>query len=127
MFVEGILTTAALLLSVIPHDSVTVDRVCDVETNAFHDGDGRLVFTQVIWRCWNPRKSRFDIVDWRLLRPGMQPVYDYERREYRCHWFDGERERLVIAKTARESFSQHDPELTEREIVPTDKRRLLSK
>jgi hypothetical protein len=123
----------AALLSVVPHDAAVVDRCDLVELNRFHDEEGHEVFTQLIYFDWHERQGCFHVVDWKLVRCHSSlsfvatiPVYDYERREYRslvcC---DGEQLIEVTAPHYRETFTQYDPEVLDRDQWPAAKRRRL--
>jgi hypothetical protein len=63
-----------------------VDRVTLVEVNHHYNGeDGKLVFDQVIWYDWNARESRYDVVDWRLLKGVRGEIREADRL---AHWKD---------------------------------------
>jgi 7,8-dihydro-6-hydroxymethylpterin-pyrophosphokinase len=65
---------------------------------------------------------------WRLLKKQTQvPHRDWQNRKFVAVWHDGEILREVEAETIRESWTQYDPELVEREFLPKDKRRDLHK
>jgi len=115
-----------LLVSIIPYDNVVVDEVDVTEINHFHDENGRLVFDQIILYRWSYRDSRHYVVAWRMLKTSAQvPRYDVRRKMYVATWHDtqdGDVLRRVISKSVRVTFTQHDPELSERQFLPKEKR-----
>ena len=60
-------------------------------------------------------------------QPAQLPRFEHARGIWVCEWFDGGVQRRVEAITVRESWTQYDPELTEREYLPKEKRRELRK
>lgn len=126
-------TTTAILVLIVglgstPRDEVTVDRVDLVELNHFFDDHGRLVLDQLIYYDWSPAESRFQVRAWRLLKnPAQLPKRDGADGEFVARWHDGQVLRKVHARQFRETWTQYDPELFEREFLPKDKRRDLKK
>ncbi len=122
-----ITTLASLILfATIPVDLTANDTADLVELNHFYDEEGRKVFDQVIWYDWNETYSRFDVIDWRLVKcESILPVVDRERGGYSQVWWDGESARVVKSKGMRETWTQYDPELCERESLAKDQRRGL--
>lgn len=102
------------------------DNVDLTERNRFHDEQGRLVFEQMIFYRWSYRDSRHQVVAWRMLKtPSQVPRYDRRYSGYVATWHDtqnGDVFRRVISKSLRTTFTQHDPELAEREFLPKEKR-----
>lgn len=97
----------ALLLGIIPQADATTDHVAEIEVNRFYDGDGRLILTQLIFRDdWRR------IIDWRLAK--ALP------RGNRVTWIDCDQMYSVTADKVTESWSQEDPELEERAILPKE-------
>jgi hypothetical protein len=65
---------------------------------------------------------------WRLLKsPAQIPHKNFNTGEYETLWHDGDVTRRVRGKSFRESWTQHDPELRERDYLPKDKRGELYK
>lgn len=75
-------TLALLALGMLPRDSVVAEQVDRIEVNHVYDGKGNLVIDQIIFWDWNAWHSRFDVVDWRLLKGVRAEVTD----EQRCEW-----------------------------------------
>ncbi len=109
-----------LALSVVPPTDVCSETVDVVEVNHFYDDQGRLVFDQVIFYDWHHQQSHYHVRAWRLIKtPSQIPR--------RCHssqfgyvtiWHDGYALRRVVAISLRETWTQYDPELLERELLP---------
>jgi hypothetical protein len=122
--------TVALLCSVVgtnPIRHVTVDQVDVIEYNHFYDEQGRHVFDQLIFYDWSPRENRYQIRDWRLIKTVSQaPYHDQQRGLYVATWHDGLTLRQVRGHAIRESWTQYDPELVERSVLPKEHRRELS-
>lgn len=100
-----------LIAGILPLPDIAHDRVDAVEVSHFYDGDGRLVFDQVIF--WQDGHVRA----WRLFKTGDQWPFR-SRGEYATIWFDGDRLRCVRAISYRETWEQHDRELDDREKFP---------
>jgi hypothetical protein len=120
-----------LTVPVLAHDNpqdVVTEQVDVVELNHFYDESGRLVFDQIIFYDWSPCCERHQVRAWRLVKCRSQiPVRDWDRGGHVATWHDGEVLRSVRAQTCRETWTQYDPELVEREILSKDKRRELTK
>jgi hypothetical protein len=110
----------AVLPPQLPHVEDEVDMF---EVNHFFDGDGRLIFDQLIF--WEINGEHYDVVSWRLIkRPEQMPVSD-QRGGYVVVWRDGELMRRVNAATAIETWTQYDPEATSRDVLAKELRREL--
>jgi hypothetical protein len=120
---------AYLLLAILPSPPVAAVDRCDlVELNHFYDEMGRLVFDQVIFYDWSDDEARFNVRAWRLGKhPSQLPFRDWESGGYRVTWLDGDRLRDVFSAHYRETWTQYDPELEEREHLPKDRRRELGR
>lgn len=110
-----------------PHFEAT-ERVDLIEINHFYDEHAKPVFHQVIFYDWCPVESRYQVRAWRLLKSHHQlPQRRWQQRDYMASWHDGDVFRQVTAKSVRETWTQYDPELLEREHLPKEKRRELLK
>ena len=122
--------TIALLCSALgtnPIRHVTVDQVEVIEYNHFYDEQGRHVFDQLIFFDWSPRENRYQIRDWRLIKTVSQaPYHDAVRGFYVATWHDGLTLRQVRGASIRETWTQYDPELIERAVLPKEHRRELT-
>jgi len=112
-----------ILAAVLPVDKTPRDSVDIAETNHFYDDCGRLVFTQIIW--WSERDA---VIAWRMDKElGVAPQRDWRNGGYVSLWNDSGFIREVRSRFVRETFTQHDPEAENRNIVPVEQRRELSK
>ena len=128
----GILTTTAAVMmtavGLVPREDVTSDIVDLIEINHYYDEHGKHVFDQIIFYDWSPSHSRYNVRAWRLLKkPAQIPSRNWKHGDYVAVWHDGDMLRRVRAQSVRESWTQHDPELTEREFLPKEKRRDLAR
>jgi 1,4-dihydroxy-2-naphthoyl-CoA synthase len=115
-----------VVLSSHPAEDVARERVDLIEVNHFFDEQGRLVFDQVIFYDWSGDHSRYMVRDWRLVKNASQlPQRDWQCGGYLAVWQDGEVMRRVGSEAMRETWTQYDPELVEREYLPKDERRKL--
>lgn len=114
--------------------SPLTDHVDLVEVNHCYNADGRLMFDQVIW--YNFGYERFDVVAWRILKNVRNGKDEFIPRhatpipDSRLHvsfWRDKGVRRKVIAKIYRETWTTYDPELKEREFLPSKQRQGLRK
>ena len=107
-----------LLLSILPYETIISEQVDVVEVNHFYDEKGRHVFDQVIFYDW--KCNYHELADWRLIKNESQrPVNG------RMLFYDQDTLRKITARTQRETWTQYDPELAERERLPKERRRLL--
>lgn len=121
----------ALLASVLgltPADQgvVACDRVDLIEVNHVYDERGRAIFSQVIFYDWSSEESRYQVRAWRMLKkPTQVPHRDWQTKDFVAVWHDEGVLREVHADAMRESWTQYDPELAEREHLPKEHRREL--
>jgi hypothetical protein len=109
-----------------PPENVVSDRVDVIEINHFFDEHGKLVFDQILYYDWSPSESRHHVRAWRLLKsPAQIPQKDWQRGDYVATFYDGDALREIRAEVVRESWTQYDPELVEREALPKERRREL--
>lgn len=136
-----------------------IDYVTLAHVNHFYSAEtGKLTYDQVIWYNWNEKESRFDVVDWRILKKvrgeidkeearqhwldpknvpppdpkwlggHATPILDYRLDKWVSVWYDGNVFRKVYADHFRDTWTDIDPELTERAFfLPQNKRRGLKK
>ncbi len=128
---NGLTTSLAVLLTATayqPAENVTTDEVDLIEVNHFHDEHGRLVFDQVIFYDWSTVDCRYQVCAWRLLKtPAQIPYRHWSREGFVTTWHDGDVLRRVCGRSFRETWTQFDPELVERDYLPKDRRRELRK
>lgn len=111
------------------HNSNVVDDSVDViEVNHVYDAKGKHIFDQTIFYGWCDTECRYQVIAWRLLKHSSQhPIRIHEKDEYEAIWKDGIILRKVRSKAMRETWTQEDPELREREILPREHRRELTR
>jgi hypothetical protein len=126
------ITLGAILvaLGTSPREDVARDSVDLIEINHFYDEQGRLVFDQVIFYDWSSADARYMVRAWRLVKnPGQLPQRDWKSGGYVAVWQDsgqgGEVLRHVQSQSIRETWTQYDPELVEREYLPKERRKEL--
>jgi len=122
-------TVGACLIAwgISPREDIAVEKVDLIEVNHFYDDQGRLVFDQCIFYDWSSADGRYMVRAWRLVKnPSQLPQRDWAHGGHTAIWQDGEVLRKVRAGSMRESFTQYDPELVEREYLPKELRRDLT-
>jgi hypothetical protein len=110
-----------------PQGDVARDQVDLIELNHLYDDTGRHVFDQLIFYDWSPLDCRYVVRAWRLVKnPTQLPTRTWPSGLYCAAWTDNDALREVRAPAMRESWTQYDPELVEREFMPKERRRELS-
>ena len=113
-------------LGIAPQQDVVRESVDLIELNHFYDEHGRLVFDQVIFYDWFAPEARYNVRAWRLVKnPAQLPQRDWTGGGFSALWQDGEQIRHIYSKSIRETWTQYDPELVEREYLPKEKRKEL--
>lgn len=116
------------LLCILPQpNEVPVAYVDLVEYNHFYDGNGVLVFRQVMFYSF--RNGDYELREWHLVKSGSSgatpPLQEGKYFATYIHsYFDGSFKK-VLAASRRLSWTQYDPELEERNKLPKDLRRPL--
>ena len=116
-----------LIASVLPNDNVARESCDRIEVNSFYDDQGRLVFDQLLFCDWDNAAGRYQLRAWRMVKSnGQLPQFLQSTQRYECRWMDGDVERVITAPVKKlNTFTQFDPELTEREFLPKERRREL--
>lgn len=111
----------AILLALLPRDNeFTTDMV---EVNHYCDDTiGRENFVQVIWWDFDYQRCEWAVRDWRLIRDG-RPTPEKTANGWVCRWKDGEQWRSVTSSQCRETWTFYDPEVSDRQRLPPEKRR----
>jgi len=105
------------------NDSVVKDVVDLVEINHYHDARGEHVFDQLIFYDWSSQKHRFQVRAWRLIKTESQlPRRAHRQGNWLVRWHDDGILREVTAASQRETWTQYDPELIERDNLPQEQR-----
>jgi hypothetical protein len=114
------------VMAVVPVDELARDRVDLCELNHFYNEHGQLVFDQLIFYDWCPVAGRFQVRAWRMVKsPWQSPQRDWHRDGWWVLWIDGDRLRVVHADAFRETWTQYDPEVVERDHLPPSLRKGL--
>lgn len=115
-----------VLLAVLPVESVAREGCDLIENNAYYDDQRRLVFDQILFYDWSHHDGRYQLRAWRMLKNQSQlPRLNNATGRYECRWMDGDVERIITAPVVRNTATQFDPELTEREHLAKELRREL--
>ncbi len=116
-----------LLFATVPQIETPISEYADLaELNHFYDDQGRAVFDQVIYYDWDRGHLRHQVRAWRLVKnPDYVPRLNRKTGYYEALWDDGDTLRLLHTVSMRESWTQFDPELVEREYLPKEQRQEL--
>jgi hypothetical protein len=134
---QPIARKAATVLCTTPVDPVARESVDLIEVNAMYDDSARLVFDQLLFYDWSHDDGRYQLRAWRMVKwqTGLRqsptshqlPRLNNLTQRYECRWMDGEVERVITAGEVRWTATMFDPELTERDHLPKEKRKELRK
>lgn len=125
------LCATVVSFTIAPREDVARESVDLIELNHFYDEHGRLVFDQVIFYDWSSADARYNVRAWRLVKnPAQLPQRDWSgpaasAGNYSAMWQDGDQLRQVRSQSFRETWTQYDPELVEREYLPKERRKEL--
>lgn len=96
-------------------------RVDLIELNHFYDDLGRHGYDQVIFYEWSPDYRRYHVVAWSLVENNLDrmPKQDHDRNIWVVQWYDRDAKvhRKVWSKAYRETWSQTDPERTNKTLI----------
>lgn len=113
-------------LAKIPYDIVAYDEVDLIEINHTFDTNGRKYLDQVIFYEWSNKDCRYQVVAWRIFKKHSQfPIKNWASRKYNTVWYDRDTLRSVSSNQIRETWTGYDPELVERDFLPSKQRREL--
>ena len=123
------ITLALLVVSFLPTNPAVAEDRCDViEVNHYYDNQGDLVFTQLIFWRFDESESEYRVIAWRMLKSKQQnPLRDVTRGCVTTIFDDEGVLRRVRAESVRETRTQYDPELLDRQHVSPEQRRGLSR
>ena len=112
--------------SLVPQSPTVCDKVDEIELNHVYDGDGTLVFSQLIFWDWHHNAACYQVVAWRLWKPKRPlPLRNWRQGSYCLLLQDGTVLRSIQAKRYHESWTQFDPEIADRGWLSQDQRRQL--
>ena len=124
--ISFVLCATVVSFTIAPREDVARESVDLIELNHFYDEHGRLVFDQVIFYDWSSADARYNVRAWRLVKnPAQLPQRDWSTGYFSAMWQDGEQLRHVQSQSFRETWTQYDPELVEREYLPKERRKEL--
>jgi hypothetical protein len=118
-------TLILLLILILPvrNDTVLKDHVDLIEYNHYHDSNMKPIFDQLIFYDWSEQKRRFQVRAWRLVKLESQiPFRDHYNKKWMVRWHDNDMLREVTSPSCRETWTQYDPEVLERDFLPQDQR-----
>lgn len=99
-----------------------------IEFNHVHDCKGNPIFDQVIAWKWYRDENKYHVRVWKMFEAGdTPPKCNYSSGLYSHRWCDNSRQRIVVAKYYRESWTQFDPERADLVEIPADARQSLRK
>ena len=110
----------AFLLAILPQPWVATDEVFQLERNHFHDCQGQLVFIQLIGR-----ERDYHVRFWILEKENR--VQKDVTSGYILRFDDNGILREIRSPNYYETFTQEDPELLDRDLLPKEQRRPLSR
>jgi len=118
------ITLCLVLCATISHKgNFVAEEVVDlIELNHFYDQQGRLVYDQVIFYERAPESGRFQVRAWCLVEDreslNRRPIKNHQTELYQVDWFDTDQRllRKVTSRLYRESWTQIDPERTNKKI-----------
>lgn len=120
-----------LAMAANPPEDIVIDRCDVIELNHYYDGDGKKIFDQVIFWRWQSIDAgqRLECRDWVIRRPpqvlSIEPRPNGDKSVVWTERGRGALLRRVEAPMFRETWTQFDPELKDRENRPVfDRRRL---
>ncbi|QDV70068.1 hypothetical protein Poly24_37870 [Rosistilla carotiformis] len=119
----ALLLLFGVVAAAIPDTQSADEQVDLIELNHFFDEQGRHVFDQVIFYQWSRTHNRFHVKAWRLVKdPEQLPQKSWKPVGYRCVWHDDGILRSVRSPAYRETWSQVDPERSNRQLLPQEQR-----
>lgn len=123
MFLAIVISAHAMAAGTADPPPVIHERVDLIELNHFVDEEGREVFQQIIFYDWSEPHHRFHVRAWRLVKgPSQLPRRRWSPNRVECTWHDDGLLRRVWAPSMRETWTQQDPERTNRLLLPEDQR-----
>ena len=119
-----VLLVATVAFSATPNPSHLTDQVDLIDLNHYYDSQGRHVFDQVIFYQWSRADARFQVREWRLMKAPMKPPCRVRADgPWVMRWRDQGEFREVSGKNFRETWTNYDPEIRERDYLPAGERR----
>ncbi len=128
----NVISSATILLAASmgtnPVDFAVEDLVDLIEVNHFYDEHGKHVFDQLIFYDWSPQESRFEVRAWRMMKKVRQePLRDWNTSDYKLIFHEHGILRKVRGASFHETWTQFDPEIADRQLLPMHLRRELTR
>lgn len=109
-----------------PAMSLATQDVDLIEINHLYDEQGQHLLDQLIFYEWSAHRGRYDVLAWRKLKSTTStPQRSWQDGGYHLTWYDRGLMRHVRADAIRETWTQYDPEVLERQALPVERRREL--
>ena len=107
------------------------ERVDLIELNHYYDDLGRHQFDQVIFYEWSPDFRRFHVIAWSLVEKDFRklPSKLAGSGYFSVQWYDRDArvQREVVSRLYRETWTQSDPERTNKMLIDEKDRMSLAK
>ena len=117
---SSLLLIACFAVSDVRVGTPEVQEMVDViELHHCHDFRGREAFRQLIFYRWSSYHRRFQIVDTVVVTDDKMCPQKTLSGLYRCRWRDDQQIRVVQSLTFRQTRSTTDPEVKERDFLPS--------
>lgn len=130
----GWLTLPLLLHAAGPSPNATGEfqqRVDLIELNHYYDDLGRHQYDQVIFYEWSPDFCRFHVIAWTLVEKDLRKIPSKlpGSGDYAVHWYDRDArvQRQVLSRLYRETWTQSDPERSNKRWMEEKDRLCLAK
>lgn len=123
----GRLMAALLLIVAIDRQPVVRDEIALIELNHVHcPMTGReLLFQVVYWRWWSD--DTHHVAEWRTVSSYPNARFRRDGRGWVELRDDGAFRREIYATALRETWTMHDPEVADRDVLPPGNRLPLRK
>lgn len=104
------------------------DRVDIIELNHLHSKDWEHIMDQIIYWEWVHNEGEYRVVDWRKKKTeNYRPHEDFNTGLFVAVFEDNQIIRRIESVSFMETETNYDPEVLDRDHLPTSKRRLLKK
>jgi len=95
-----------------------------IELNHKYDKEGRHVFDQVIYWERAPGNGKYYVRAWHIVtdKPEHYPIKNYISDIWEVNWYDSDARlhRKIRSRLYRESWTQNDPEIDNKKLLPQE-------
>lgn len=119
----AILSATSVATAEVPRSIVKRYTTDSIELNHFYNNEGKLNFSQVIFWEWSEDDQETHVRHWVLLKGNRRPVIDHARRCVSFTWEEDSHYKTVRANAFHESWTLWDPELDDRSVWGSVKRK----